>query len=479
MPETEVDSRLRGNDGIVDVLRDVAHIDQYGGLWAMHEPAFRAALNHLRTMNLAAHVQQGMQAGPDFIPMAAAPTFESLRIMRPAGGGRLYATSEDGIAVMSLVGGFTKYGSSMSTFPGTVMLRRSLREMAGDADVKAALLIFDSPGGSVAGTADLADDLFALRQQGKVVHAYLEDLTASAAFYVASQAERLTVNGSGLVGSIGVYLLVEDWSKAYEAAGVEAVLIKSVEHKGAGARGTEITGEQKAQWQGLIDAAHQQFVEAVARGRGVSSEQVGEWADGRIYPAAKAKKMGLVDAVGSMDSALTGLRKAMRAKMKEQKTMSAENQPAVVPQAGTPPVAASPPATIAELKSAIPESDADFREACLEGSLTLAQAKVTWQSMAKLRDANKALQAENTKAKASPASTSAPVVPGVEPSGRQPAAASDGDPIAAWHEEVDAKIKAGMPRMKATAAVNREHPEVRQAYVEAVNNGAGRKTRAA
>jgi hypothetical protein len=133
--------------------------------------------------------------------------------------GKLYAQTEDGVAVIRIEGQITK---GLSKFGGTstILTRRALRQAAAAEDITSMLLAIDSPGGQVDGIQDLADEVQRARQS-KIVDAYIEDLGASAAYWIASQARRITANATGFVGSIGAFAVLEDLSGLAAREGVQ------------------------------------------------------------------------------------------------------------------------------------------------------------------------------------------------------------------------------------------------------------------
>lgn len=210
------------------------------------------------------------------------------------------------VAIVNVHGPMTKEDSvATSVFGGTSSknARLALEQLARDDDVSAILLHIDSPGGTVAGTGDLADAVFKARQQ-KPVFAFIEDLGASAAFFVGSQATRVFANRHAQVGSIGVFAQVFDMSELFDEVGVKALIVKSAEHKGDFAMGTEVTEEQVEELQREINDMHALFVQTVARGRDMTEEEVEELADGRVHIASDAKELGLIDEVASFRSVM-------------------------------------------------------------------------------------------------------------------------------------------------------------------------------
>ena len=219
----------------------------------------------------------------------------------------LYAVDDSGIATFALNGplmkGDSKYGGT-----STLRVRRAVRMMLTDSDVKGAMMMVDSPGGHVAGTDELAMDLAAFAKQ-KPLHAHAEGVIASAAYWEAVQAHRLTATRMTDVGSIGVVAVVYDTSEMFAKEGVRSIVISSSDIKGAFADGTEITDEHVAYLQGLIDNNFAIFRDTVRKGRGMTAEQLKQVDNGQVWIAEDARKLGLIDAVATIDDAYMALRK--------------------------------------------------------------------------------------------------------------------------------------------------------------------------
>jgi signal peptide peptidase SppA len=374
----------------------------------------------------------------------------------------------------------------------TVQTRADIRAAVNDDRVRGILLHVDSPGGTVAGTDDLADDISAANKR-KPVHAYIEDLGASAAYYLASQAGRVSINKSGEVGSIGVYGVVFDMTERAERLGITVHVIKAGQYKAAGYPGTPITDEQLAEWQTLVDADYDMFVRAVARGRQVGVKVVREWADGRTFKSKTAVDMGLVDSVQTVDAAIaelraevdrqTGRRQAAELeslKMDDNK-QSAAGDVVAAEVTNAEPATASPaadqatsrPATFAEIKAACSGAPADFVVAQLDAAATVDQARNAYIAhLQSERDqaANRAREA------ADQAATSRPGVDPVGVSGKidDDNPAVDGEPVAAFRSAVRERVAAGMSQRDAVSSVVREQPDLHVAYVNAHNQANGR-----
>ena len=207
-----------------------------------------------------------------------------------------------GIAVLHISGqmqkGFSKFGGT-----STIEARKLLRQAVRAESVKEILMVVDSPGGTVAGTAELADDISAA-DQIKPITVQVVDLAASAALWVSSQAREVFSNRMAQIGSIGVFSVVEDTSGEMERKGVKVHVISTGEHKGAMVPGSEVTDEHLAELQRSVDAFNEVFIEAVATGRDMSAEQVEQIADGRMFHAPEALELGLIDRIQSLDETI-------------------------------------------------------------------------------------------------------------------------------------------------------------------------------
>ncbi len=214
----------------------------------------------------------------------------------------------DGVGILSLHGPMQKEAApSMDEGASTIALRRQVRQAKADPDVKAVALHIDSPGGTVAGTADLGADVADLAQI-KPVYAFIEDMGASAAYWIASQCNAIYANPSAWVGSIGVRHAIFDTSEKASKAGVKAHWLVSGDHKAPGAPGSVVTPEQVAVMQDSINRYANQFVAAVNRGRKMNLKAGDEPADGRMYVGAQARNNGLVDGITTFDNVLSQLK---------------------------------------------------------------------------------------------------------------------------------------------------------------------------
>jgi len=215
-------------------------------------------------------------------------------------------------AVIPVEGVIAKYarqvnGCSQPRGTSVEILSRQLSEAVGDERAKRIVLHVESPGGSVAGLADLADAVYAATFSKPVI-AFIDDMAASAAYWIASQASRVYANQTAMIGSIGVYTLYLDSSRYHEDAGLHFIIIRSGANKGVGNVGIPITDENVKQVQTEIDHYFSMFKTAVMRGRGdrgMTAESLDEIADGRVFIGSDAIGVRLIDGIKTFGRALS------------------------------------------------------------------------------------------------------------------------------------------------------------------------------
>jgi signal peptide peptidase SppA len=216
-------------------------------------------------------------------------------------------TSSGGVAVINISGTLMKNPSVIERifFGATDMgeLTAAVNAAASDKSINGIVLNISSPGGTVAGTPELAGAVTTAAKKKQVL-AYVDDLAASAAYWIASQANAVYASRQAVVGSIGVRMAMYDLSKAYEQAGVKVIPIDTGKFKSAGLAGTEISDEQKQMYQDIVDAHFRDFKSAVMRGRGMDETAFGEVKDAQIFHASKARSVGLIDGISSFADVL-------------------------------------------------------------------------------------------------------------------------------------------------------------------------------
>jgi signal peptide peptidase SppA len=173
----------------------------------------------------------------------------------------------------------------------------ALDALVADPAVGAVVLHIDSPGGNVYGVEELSDKIFAARGQ-KDLYAVADSMAASAALWIATSATQFFVTPGGDVGSVGVYSLHADMSKALENEGVTVTLINAGKYKVEGNPFEPLGGEARDHFQERVDDTYGKFLRALERNRGVTAKDVrNDFGQGRLLNAQQAVAAKMADRV--------------------------------------------------------------------------------------------------------------------------------------------------------------------------------------
>lgn len=219
----------------------------------------------------------------------------------------------DGVAVIPIDGVISKRMNMFSQISGgvsTQLLQGDFAAALSDPLAHSILLLVDSPGGSIDGLQQAADDIRAARGV-KPVYAFADGMMTSAAYWIGSAAEKVfSASDTTAIGSIGVIAKHTDFSKAQEKDGIKVTDIYAGKYKALGSSNAPLSDEGRATIQAQVDHAYSVFVDAVAKNRGVSTRTVlDKMADGRVFLGKQAVEAGLVDGIASMPEVLMQLTK--------------------------------------------------------------------------------------------------------------------------------------------------------------------------
>lgn len=259
----------------------------YSEIWAMEPVALSRLIDQISAYEFSPEDLEAFHTGED-----AADGDHDLDI-------------RDGVAHIPIRGTMVKTLSPLMRLLGvnatsTESVRRDIARANASEDVSSILLDIESPGGMVKGVEELAGDV---RDSEKPITAHATDIMTSAAYWVGSQAQQVTANAMGTIGSIGVYTVANDISRAYENRGIKTHVITSNELKGVGVPGAPLTDAQVKDMQRLVDQYASRFVDSVVSGRGVDRETAEGWATGQVWLGEEAQAKGLIDHVRSKGAA--------------------------------------------------------------------------------------------------------------------------------------------------------------------------------
>lgn len=218
----------------------------------------------------------------------------------------------DGIRYLTVSGTMAPKMNLMMTFSGgtsTQRLSRQLREAEADDSVRTVLIDVDSPGGTASGTEEARQALFSLRQKKRTV-VVARNIMASAAYYFGSAATEVFATPSTEVGSVGVYQVLQEITRAAENAGYKFEVIRAGALKASGIPYEKLTDERRASIQARVDAVYEMFVNSVAENLGINADVViKSFGQGTVFMADEARARGMIHGVALFEDVLANERR--------------------------------------------------------------------------------------------------------------------------------------------------------------------------
>lgn len=185
----------------------------------------------------------------------------------------------------------------------SLKILKELEEIRKDSRIKAVVLRLDSPGGAVAPSQEIMEQVLKLKKDKKVIVS-MGTVAASGAYYIACAANKIVASSGTVTGSIGVILESFGLKELMERLSIESRVIKSGQYKDVGNPFKELTESDRSYLQNIIDDMYEQFLKSVSENRNIPLEQVRRIAEGKIYTGLQAKELGLVDELGNVYAAI-------------------------------------------------------------------------------------------------------------------------------------------------------------------------------
>ncbi|MCW2277503.1 signal peptide peptidase SppA [Heliophilum fasciatum] len=195
-------------------------------------------------------------------------------------------------------------GTVLATPGSGRQILETLRQLRDDSSIKAVVLRINSPGGTSAASQELGEELAKVRQSGKVVVASMGEMATSGGYWLAAKCDKIVALPTTTTGSIGVRIDYANLQELYKKIGYRPGVIKSGPYKDILSTDRELTPEELAIVQALVNDTYEQFLDVVADGRKMTKDQVRTLADGRIYTGRQALNVGLVDELGTFYDAV-------------------------------------------------------------------------------------------------------------------------------------------------------------------------------
>lgn len=202
--------------------------------------------------------------------------------------------------------------------PGTIggeSTARLIREARLDEDLKALVLRVDSPGGSVTASEQIYRELYAFKKTGRPVIVSMANYAASGGYYIAVPADEIWSSPATVTGSIGIFAIIPTFNRTLEKIGVTVDGVGTTPLSGQLRVDRPLGEEAKVLLQSTVQRGYEEFLDHVAQGRRKTRDEVDAVAQGRVWTGVDAKRLGLVDKLGSFDDAVKAA--AKRAKLTE------------------------------------------------------------------------------------------------------------------------------------------------------------------
>lgn len=212
----------------------------------------------------------------------------------------------DYIGVVKVEGTIMDYSSTSILDSGTTYDHQATMDlidnMMNSSSNKGLLLYVNSPGGSVYDSDELYLKLKEYKEEtDRPVWVYMADEACSGGYYISMAGDKVYANRNTWTGSIGVIISMTNYKELFDKLGIKGEYITSGVNKSMGASDLDLTDEQRAILQSLVDESYEQFVSIVAEGRNMSVDDVKVLADGRIYSAQQALDHKLVDEISGYE----------------------------------------------------------------------------------------------------------------------------------------------------------------------------------
>ncbi len=183
-------------------------------------------------------------------------------------------------------------------------LVRQFKKFDKNANIKAIVFRINSPGGGIAASQEIYEQVKKTRDHGKPIIASMGSVAASGGYYVSLGASKIMANPGTTTGSIGVIAEIPNFKKLLDKIGIQFTIIKSGKYKDIGSPYREVTGDERYHLQQWINNGYDQFVRTIVKERNLQEKRVREIGDGRVYSGEQALNLALIDSLGTFDDAI-------------------------------------------------------------------------------------------------------------------------------------------------------------------------------
>jgi len=187
---------------------------------------------------------------------------------------------------------------------------RQIRSLRFDNSIAGVIVRIDSPGGAVAPSQEIYREMLRFRETSKPLVVSMGTVAASGGYYIASPGTKIFADPGTLTGSIGVIFTLPLFEELAKKVGIEFRVFTAGKMKDIGSPYRRMTEDEKKFIDELLKDTHEQFIDDVAAGRGMSRDSIARYADGRVFTGRQALSIHLIDTLGGYEDALDWLRKS-------------------------------------------------------------------------------------------------------------------------------------------------------------------------
>jgi protease-4 len=187
---------------------------------------------------------------------------------------------------------------------------RQIRSLRFDNSIAGVIVRIDSPGGAVAPSQEIYREMLRFRETSKPLVVSMGTVAASGGYYIASPGTKIFADPGTLTGSIGVIFTLPLFEELAKKVGIEFRVFTAGKMKDIGSPYRRMTEDEKKFIDELLKDTHEQFIDDVAAGRGMSRDSIARYADGRVFTGRQALSVHLIDTLGGYEDALDWLRKS-------------------------------------------------------------------------------------------------------------------------------------------------------------------------
>src|SRR5574341_538738 len=181
---------------------------------------------------------------------------------------------------------------------------RQIKRFSKDSSIPVIVLDIDSPGGGVAASQEMYEEIGKAKERGKKIVAAMRSVAASGGYYIACAADTIVANPGTITGSIGVIFEFPVVEGLLKKVGVRFEVVKSGAMKDVGSMWRDMTPQERKMVQDLINDTYDQFVDVIVKERELNRREVLQLADGRVFTGRLAKDLKLIDELGNLEDAL-------------------------------------------------------------------------------------------------------------------------------------------------------------------------------